>query len=158
MTDPNHELSVTRLIDAPREVVWKVITERLPDWWAPKPWTTEIEAVEFRPGGRLAMVMRGTEPGETSPIDGIILEFVPGERIAFTNAIAAGSQPRSPAPVNMIGIFSLADEGGRTRYTAVSRHWDADAAKAHDEMGFSEGWGMCADQLKELAEAEVAGA
>ncbi len=36
------ELSVTRLIDAPVATVWKIATERLEEWWCPKPWTVEF--------------------------------------------------------------------------------------------------------------------
>ena len=36
------ELSISRLIAAPTETVWKIMTERLSEWWCPKPWTTEI--------------------------------------------------------------------------------------------------------------------
>lgn len=41
MTSENLELSVTRLIDAPVETVWNAATERLAEWWCPKPWTVE---------------------------------------------------------------------------------------------------------------------
>ena len=42
MTDENLELSVTHLIDAPVAIVWKIVNERLAEWWCPKPWTVEI--------------------------------------------------------------------------------------------------------------------
>ena len=45
-----HELSVTRLIDAPVALVWKTATERLAEWWCPKPWTTEIVEQDWRAG------------------------------------------------------------------------------------------------------------
>ena len=42
MTSAQFELAVERYIDAPPETVFKVWTERLEEWWAPKPWTTKI--------------------------------------------------------------------------------------------------------------------
>ena len=43
-------------------------------------------------------------------------------------------------------------EGGtKTKYTATARHWTAEAAEQHKQMGFHEGWGTCADQLGEVA-------
>jgi uncharacterized protein YndB with AHSA1/START domain len=39
---------------------------------------------------------------------------------------------------------------GRTKYTATAAHWTAEDKKTHEEMGFHEGWGKCADQLAEL--------
>jgi len=53
------ELSVERFIAAPPETVFKVWTGRREEWWCPKPWTTEVIEQDLRPGGRLAMVMRG---------------------------------------------------------------------------------------------------
>ena len=47
----------------------------------------------------------------------------------------------------------IAPEGDGTRYTACSRHWDEATVKRHEEMGFTDGWGACADQLVELAES-----
>lgn len=50
----------------------------------------------------------------------------------------------------MTVTLTLEDEGGKTRYTAVARHWTVEDRKAHEAMGFHEGWGLCADQLEAL--------
>jgi uncharacterized protein YndB with AHSA1/START domain len=55
MTTEILELSVTRLIDAPVDTVWKIATERLEEWWCPKPWTAEIVEQDWRAGGRSAV-------------------------------------------------------------------------------------------------------
>jgi len=142
-----NELSVTRLIDSPADRVWTIITERLTEWWCPKPWTTEIVAMDWRAGGRSAMVMHGPN-GERHAQEGVFLEVVPGKRFVFTDAYAAGWVPQAPF---MTGIFELADEGGKTRYTATARHWTAEAKAQHEAMGFAQGWGVVADQLATLA-------
>jgi uncharacterized protein YndB with AHSA1/START domain len=144
----NHELSVTRYIAAPPQKVWQIMTERLTEWWCPKPWTTEIIEQQWRAGGRTAMVMRGPE-GEESPIEGLVLEFTPGRRFVFTDALTVDFKLQGPF---MVGIFEIAAEGSGTRYTASARHWTAEAMEQHRTMGFEEGWGVCAEQLKELAE------
>ena len=142
-----NEMSVTRLIDSPVDRVWTIITERLTEWWCPKPWTTEIVAMDWRAGGRSAMVMHGPN-GERHAQEGVFLEVVPGKRFVFTDAYAAGWVPQAPF---MTGIFNLADEGGKTRYTATARHWTAEAKAQHEAMGFAQGWGVVADQLATLA-------
>lgn len=147
-----HELSVTRLIDAPVDLVWRIATERLTEWWCPKPWTTEIVEQDWRPGGRSAMVMRGPE-GEEHPMEGVFLEVTPGKRFVFTDAFKVGWIPQTAF---MVGWFEFADEGGKTRYTAGARHWSEEALKQHEAMGFVEGWGKVAEQLAALAEAERA--
>ncbi|GAA0327884.1 SRPBCC family protein [Sphingomonas oligophenolica] len=145
------ELSVTRLIDAPVELVWKIATERLTEWWCPKPWTTEIVDHEWRPGARTAMIMRGPN-GEEHPTEGIVLEVTPNTRFVFTDALKAGWIPQTAF---MVGFFEFADEGGKTRYTAGARHWTAEAKARHEAMGFTEGWGKVAEQLAAIAEAEA---
>lgn len=151
MTQAQFELAIERHIDAPPDVVFKVWTERLEEWWAPKPWTTKIVEQDLRPGGRFAMVMSGPD-GASSPIEGVVLEVVPGERIVMTNAFTAGWIPQTPF---MVGIFSFAPEGTGTRYRAASRHWDEATHKQHESMGFEKGWGIVAGQLAALAEAEA---
>ena len=146
------ELAVTRLIDAPPEKVYRVWTERLTEWWCPKPWTTEIIAHDMRPGGRSAMVMRGPN-GESAPMEGVFLEVAPNQRIVLTDAFADGWIPQTPF---MIGIFTFAPEGGKTRYTAAARHWSAEDMKRHEEMGFHPGWDIVADQFQALVEGAQA--
>ena len=147
-----HELSVTRLIDAPVDLLWPVATERLVEWWCPRPWTAEIVEQDWRPGVRSAMIMRGPE-GETNPVEGVFLEVTPNRRFVFTDAFKVGWIPQTAF---MVGSFEFADEGGKTRYTASARHWTAEAMAQHETMGFADGWGKAADQLTELVETAKA--
>jgi uncharacterized protein YndB with AHSA1/START domain len=143
------ELSVTRHISASPEKVWEIMTKRQTEWWCPRPWRTEIIAQDWRSGGRNDVVIHGPD-GEVHPNIGIFLEVTPGVRFVSTDAFTVGWIPKAPF---MVGIWEIAPEGDGTRYTATARHWDEDAAKRHAEMGFTEGWGACADQLVELVEA-----
>jgi len=144
-----YELAIMRIIDAPREIVWRAWTERTEDWFAPKPWTTKIVEHDMRPGGRSALEMTGPN-GETSGGDGVFLEVVPNERIVFTDAFRTGWIPQGPF---MVGFFLFEDAGdGKTRYTAGARHWTQEAMQQHQEMGFEQGWGQVADQLAAIAE------
>lgn len=142
-----HEVRITRLIDAPREAVWRAWTDHLAEWWCPKPWTVEIVKQDLRPGGRSAMIMRGPN-GEQSPQEGVFLEIVPMERIVFTDAFTHGWHPAGPF---IVGILEFSEEDGKTRYTASARHWSAEAKAEHEAMGFTEGWGTVAAQLEEVA-------
>ncbi len=151
MAEAEFELAFERHIAAPPEVVFRVWTTRLEEWWAPKPWTTRIIEQDLRPGGRSAMVMSGPD-GAASPMEGVILEVVPNRSIVFTNAFTAGWVPQQPF---MVGHFTFTPEGSGTRYRAASRHWDAETHRKHEAMGFAQGWGIVAGQLAELAEAEA---
>ena len=147
------ELRVTRFIDARPESVWPVMTGRLAEWWCPLPWRTEIVEQDWRAGGRSAIVMHGPG-GERHPHDGIFLDVVPGVRFVMTDAFVVVDEGQyMPADPFMVGSWTLAPEGVSTRYTATARHWDEATMTRHTEMGFEQGWGVCADQLKALCEA-----
>ena len=144
---PLHELSITRLIDVPREAVWRAFTDHLAEWWCPKPWTVELIEQDLRAGGRAAMIMRGPN-GEEMPQDGVYLEVIPLERVVFTDAFTAGWKPAGPF---MVGMLEFAEEDGKTRYAGSARHWSAETMAQHEAMGFADGWGKVAEQLEEVA-------
>ncbi len=148
---PGHELTLTRIIDAPREKLYRCWTEPelLRQWFVPKPWTIAKAEVDVRPGGSSLIVMRSPE-GQEMPNPGVFLEIVPNERIVLTDAYTSAWVP-SAKPF-MTAIITFEDlGGGKTRYTARARHWNAEDRAAHEKMGFHEGWGICADQLAAVA-------
>ncbi|HTJ63721.1 MAG TPA: SRPBCC family protein [Alphaproteobacteria bacterium] len=143
------ELVLTRLIDAPRELVYRAWTdaELLKKWFAPLPYTTPHAELDVRPGGSNLIVMKGPE-GPEMPNRGVYLEVVPNERLVFTDAYTEAWQP-SQKPF-MTVILTFEEEDGKTRYTARVRHWTPDDCEAHEKMGFHQGWGICADQMTQL--------
>ena len=150
MPDNARELSVTRYIAAPPAKVWKAMTDRQEDWWCPRPWRAVIDRQDRRAGGICNMTFHGPD-GEQEPQNGIYLAFDEGRRFITTDAVTADFEPSGPF---MIGIWEIAEEGEGTRYTARARHWSEETMKQHEEMGFTEGWGACADQLVEICESE----
>jgi len=156
---PTHgdlDLSVSRLIDAPVATVWRIATGRMEEYFCPKPWRVEVVEHDWRAGGRSALTMHGPD-GERMPQEGVFLEVTPPAgtataRFVFTDSLAAGWKPQGPF---MVGIMEFADEGGKTRYTGTARHWTPEACEQHKAMGFEQGWGIVAEQLAALAEAEV---
>ncbi len=156
MADDALCLSVTRFIAAPPERVWVVMTEQQEAWWCPLPWRMTITAMDWRAGGRCAMVMHGPD-GEEMPSDGIFLDVVPGVRWTATDAFVLDDKGRFlPSGPFMVGTWEIAaaheDGVDGTRYTATARHWTADAHNSHKDMGFEAGWSACADQLAALCE------
>jgi uncharacterized protein YndB with AHSA1/START domain len=147
---PNRELVLDRLIDAPPAAVYRCWTEPelMVQWFAPKPYTTVKAEVDVRPGGSTLIVMRSPE-GQEMPCPGVYLEIVPGKKIVFTDAFVSAWVP-SEKPF-FVGTITFDDEHGRTRYRAVARHWTEEDCKAHEAMGFHEGWNQCANQLEEVA-------
>lgn len=151
MADGNNELSVTRFIAAPPAKVWEVMAERQTEWWCPTPWRAEVDLQDRRPGGACNMTFYGPD-GEQQPQNGIYLAYDEGRRFITTDAVTGDFQPAGPF---MIGIWEIAPEAAGTRYTATARHWSEETCKEHETMGFTEGWGACADQLAAICEAEA---
>ncbi len=145
----DRELVLTRLIDAPREKVYRAWTDPalLKQWFAPRPYTTPAAELDVRPGGTNLIVMRAPD-GREMPNRGVYLEVIPNERLVFTDAFTKAWEP-SAKPF-MTVILTFEEEGGKTRYTARVRHWTVADREAHEKMGFHQGWGQCTDQLAAL--------
>ena len=145
-----HELVLTRIIDAPREKVFRCFSDPrlLEQWFAPKPWTISDVQVDPRPGGVFNFVMHGPD-GERFPNSGIFLAVEPNKRWITTDALTPDWEPAGQ-PFMVATVELTPREDGKTDYVATARHWNAETMKQHEAMGFHEGWGQCADQLAEL--------
>ena len=148
-SDPR-ELVITRLIDVPREKLFRCWTDPalIVQWFTPPPWKTIRADTDVRAGGSSNIVMQGPD-GTEMPNQGIYLEVVKNERLVFTDAFTSAWVP-SAKPF-FTGVLTFEDEDGKTRYTARARHWTVEDAKAHEAMGFYVGWGIATDQLAALA-------
>ncbi len=143
------ELVLTRIINAPREKVFRAWTEPelLMQWFAPLPWTTPVAETDVRPDGSSLIVMRSPD-GKEFPNPGVYLEVVKNERLVITDAYTKAWEP-SEKPF-MTVILTFEDEGGKTKYTARARHWTVADREEHEKMGFHQGWAQCTDQLAAL--------
>jgi uncharacterized protein YndB with AHSA1/START domain len=148
-TPANRELVLTRDLDVAPERLFRTWIQRLPEWWAPRPWTTPVCEMDLRVGGVLRTVMRAPD-GREFPTSGVFLEIVPNRRIVFTDAYDAGWVPgANPFFTAVVTFDPLA--GGGTRYTARARHWTGEDCRKHEAMGFPTGWSQVLDQLVALA-------
>lgn len=143
------ELILTRYFKAPRAKVYRAWTEPelLKQWFAPAPWTTARVEFDVRSGGRSLIVMRSPE-GQEFANPGLFLEVVKNEKLVFTDAFVNAWQPSEKA--FMVATITFEDHEGGTKYTARVQHWSVADREAHEQMGFHEGWGQCADQLGAL--------
>ena len=147
----SHEMSFTRLMDVSADKLFRCWTDPalLPQWFAPRPYTTPVAEVDLRPGGASKIVMRSPE-GQDIPCPGQYLNVVPNRKLVFTDAFTGDWMPRDGTPF-MVATITFEPEGDKTRYTATVRHWSEADRQKHEEMGFYQGWGICADQLEALA-------
>ncbi len=145
------DLVLTRHINAPRERVYRAWTdpEMIVKWFTPAPWKTTSAKMDVRAGGSSLVVMQGPD-GQEVPYPGVYLEVIPNEKLVFTNAYTSAWEP-SDKPF-MTGILTFEEEDGGTRYTARVRHWTLEDLKAHEAMGFHQGWAIATEQLAALVE------
>ena len=144
--DPKLDLVLERVVDVPRELVWKAWTqpEHLKKWFTPAPWKTIDCEIDLRPGGIFRTIMLSPD-GQEVPNLGCYLEVIENERLVFTDALTPGYRP-SEKPF-FTAIVLLEAQGSGTKYTAIAIHKDESSRKAHEEMGFADGWGKALDQL-----------
>jgi uncharacterized protein YndB with AHSA1/START domain len=78
------ELSITRMINAPRGLVWKVFTEKehIKNWWGPEGFTNTIHSMDVKTNGRWSFIMHGPD-GTDYPNEIVYVEVVRPERIVF---------------------------------------------------------------------------
>ncbi len=145
----DRELTLVRVVDAPREKLYRAWTEPelLTKWFTPRPWTVSLAQTDVRAGGSTLIVMRSPQ-GEEFPNRGVYLEVVPNQRLVLTDAYTEAWLP-SEKPF-MTALLTFDDLDGSTRYIARVRHWTVADREAHEQMGFHEGWAKATDQLAEL--------
>ncbi|MFI0423976.1 SRPBCC domain-containing protein [Spongiactinospora sp. 9N601] len=155
--NPDLDLTLERVIRAPRAIVWSAWTDpaHFAKWWVPAPAVCAVDRLDVRPGGGL--VTRLSDDGK---------EFVPHmnasflvveelERIVFTNAIDSAWRPADPAPVPMTAEIALSDHPDGTDYRIIVRHGDPAARARHEKLGFAAGWGSVTGQLAGFAESRA---
>ncbi|MGX6601323.1 SRPBCC domain-containing protein [Micromonosporaceae bacterium Da 78-11] len=153
--NPDLDLTLQRVIRAPRATVWNAWTDpsTFEKWWLPAPTRCRVDRLDVRPGG--AMVTRMSDNGvEFVPhLDVTFLVVDELERIVFTNTVDSAWRPTHPDPVPMTAEIVLSDHPDGTDYRVVVRHGDPAARARHEELGFAHGWGSVTGQLAGLVES-----
>ena len=104
------DLVVTRIIDAPVEVVWKAWTEaeHVRHWWGPKDYTSPSCKIDLRVGGKYVFAMQAPteQGGQVSYTSGVYQRIVPMELLEFTQGLSdADGNAIDPAQIGMPADF-----------------------------------------------------
>ena len=129
------ELKITRVFDAPREVVFKAWTDPklLAQWWGPKGFTNPVCELDARPGGAIRVHMRGPD-GTVYPMGGMFHEIVEPERIVFTST--AHQDEAGEPQLEVFNTVTFAEHNGKDH---------AHAARGGCEVGSGHRQGACGD-------------
>ena len=150
--DPERDLRIDRPMRASPEAIWRCWTDEalFEQWFTPPPVKVVSRDYDFQPGGRCHVVMKLPD-GTLMPSDGCFLLVEPCRRLIFGDALTAGFRPGAQ-PFMTADIRLTPTEGG-THYAVHVMHVDAEGRKAHEKMGFHDGWGTTMALLDELAAA-----
>jgi uncharacterized protein YndB with AHSA1/START domain len=146
---PEREIVIARVIDAPRDLVWRAMTDprQVVHWWGPHGFTTTIEKMDVRPGGVWKHVMHGPD-GTDYPNKSVFTEVVKPERIAYSHG--GGKKGGPAAQFEATWTFDALD-AGRTRVTIRMVFPTAAARdKVVKEYGAIEGGKQTLERLAEL--------
>jgi uncharacterized glyoxalase superfamily protein PhnB/uncharacterized protein YndB with AHSA1/START domain len=162
----SEDFVITRVFDAPRELVWQAFTDakRLKEWWGPKGAKVVHSKMDLKPGGSYHYALKMPD-GSTIWGKFEFREIVPRERMVFINSFSDEDRgitrhPMAPSwPMLMHSTFTFEDEpGGRTKVTI---RWQPYQASPEELAAFDagrdsmrQGWGGSLDVLTEyLAKA-----
>ncbi len=153
-TNADLDLTIDRIIRAPRNRVWSAWTTpaSFERWWIPSPALCRVIEMDLHPGG--AMVTRMSENGgDFAPhFTGCYLALDEGSRLVFTNSLVAGWRPAETPFIT--AIITMADHPEGTAYRAHVMHKSQSDRAMHEELGFYDGWGTVVGQLAALVERE----
>jgi uncharacterized protein YndB with AHSA1/START domain len=148
-TPSEREVVLTRVVNAPRSLVFAAWTEprHLQRWLTgPEGWTMPICEIDLRPGGRWRYVYRKAS-GTEMTLTGTVLEVVPSERLVTTESWGR----EWPETVNTL---VLTESEGRTTMALTITYVSKQARDAALETGAMDGMNHAFELLDELLDAE----
>lgn len=151
------DLIITRIFNAPRELVWKAWTkpESIKCWWGPKDFTSPIYKIDFHVGGEYLGSMRSPE-GQDFWSKGVFHEIIEPERLVMTDSFADKEGNTVPAsyygmsgnwPLEMLVTVMLEECEGKTKLTL--KHSGSKSISAEDRNNMHQGWNESFDKLAE---------
>ena len=154
------DLVITRLFDAPIELVWRAWTdpEYVIRWWGPTGFTSPSCKIDFREGGKFVFHMRAPKDfqgGQDFYTAGVYKKIVPLRLIEFSQGLADKDgnriDPRAmsmPAdfPKEIPSALAFKQIGGKTELTATEYGWTVGQMRDMSEAGLSQ----CLDKLAEV--------
>ena len=146
---------VTRVFDAPRELVWKAWTDPnyVMQWWGPKGFTAPVCKMDFRVGGKFLWCMKGPDGEVVGWNGGEYFEIVEHEKIVYSMYFAdAEGNKVDPAQYGIeleamddahdVVIFE--DFGdGQTKLTLIGN----ETMESAKNSGQVEGWNQVLDKV-----------
>jgi uncharacterized protein YndB with AHSA1/START domain len=147
--EKNRELVITRVFNAPRELVFKAWIDRgqVAQWWGPKGFKSSIYDWDARPGGAIRIDMIGPD-GVVYPMGGVFREIVEPERLVFITT--ALEDERGNPGLENVNTVTFAEHNGKTKLTLHVVVIKATQEAAGALAGMEQGWTQTLDRLDDL--------
>ena len=147
-TPSDTEILITRMFDAPRDLVFEAHSscEHMRNWWGPRRYEVAECEIDFRPGGKWHILHRGDESGQDHPFYGEFREIVPPERIVWTFEWGG-----APGHVS-VETLTLEERDGGTLLKGVSVFDSKEDRDGMLQSGMEEGAAETYDRLDEYLE------
>lgn len=151
VSDMTRDVTLSRLIEAPRELVWSAWTEpaHMAKWWGPRHFTNPVCELDVRPGGKMLIHMRAPD-GTVYPMSGTFSVVERPERLVFT-AYAEGADGTRYLESHTEVAFVA--QGARTEVTIKASAKGLHPLAPQMLAGMNEGWSQSLERLGELAAA-----
>jgi uncharacterized protein YndB with AHSA1/START domain len=147
-TPSDREIRLTRLFDAPRNLVFEAMTrpEHITKWWGclGEGYSVPECEVDLRPGGKWRFVNR-TPQGESVVFYGVYREIAPPERLVYTEIFE--QYPDAESVVTVV----LTEEKGKTRITTTALYPSPEVRDIVVKSGMESGAAISYDRLEEVA-------
>ncbi len=145
------ELVLTRVFDAPRELVFKAWTDanHLAQWWGPKGFTNPVCELDLRPGGAIRIEMRGPD-GAMYLTKGVFHQIVEPERIVMTTSSFEDEQ--SNPQLEVLNTVTFDEDNGKTKLTLRAVVVKSTPAVDGSLAGMEQGWSESLERLAALVE------
>ncbi|MDB4904664.1 MAG: hypothetical protein JWQ63_3945 [Mucilaginibacter sp.] len=142
------EVNITRIFDAPRELVFKMWTDPalVEKWWGPKDFINPVCKLDARVDGSMRIVMQGPD-GMKYPTRGIFTEITEHERIVFTN-IKEGDN--GEAQLEVLNTVTFMEENGKTKMTLRATVVKSTPEACGSVDGMNVGWNQSIDRFADL--------
>ncbi|HTW58154.1 MAG TPA: SRPBCC family protein [Terriglobales bacterium] len=155
MQSSEWDLVITRVFDAPRELVWKAWTDpkHLAQWWGPKGFTNPRCEWNAHPNGTIRIDMRAPD-GVVYPMSGVFQEIVEPERLVF---VSSALDENGNSMFDVLATATFTERRGKTSLTLQLRVLTTTARAPQHLKGMEAGWAQSLDRLADrLAEAVAA--
>lgn len=164
MNNEENGVVITRVFDAPKELLWKAWTDEgmAQKWWGPEGFTAPSIKIDLKVGGKYIFAMHGPAGSEWDKdmySAGVYKEIVPNEKLVVTDYFSdeegnlmepseQGQDPNFPKEMTVTVLFEEV-EGGKSKLSVIyPKPETEEQLQAMLKSGMKDGWNSSLNKLE----------